>query len=81
MQVIPLKPLDNKTLEEIGLDWHTNDDMSSYIADEMVVVSQKEADAYYDACNELYDMFVETAEWAIQNDRFFELDIPNAPFL
>lgn len=42
MQVIPLKPLDNKTLEEIGLDWHTNDDMSSYIADEMVVVSQKE---------------------------------------
>ncbi|EQL53094.1 glutathionylspermidine synthase family protein [Helicobacter pylori] len=78
MQVIPLKPLDNKTLEEIGLDWHTNDDMSSYIADEMVVVSQKEADAYYDACNELYDMFVETAEEAIQNDRFFELDIPNA---
>lgn len=54
--------------------------MSSYIADEMVVVSQKEADAYYDACNELYDMFVETAEEAIQNDRFFELDIPNAPF-
>ncbi|MCQ2881593.1 glutathionylspermidine synthase family protein, partial [Helicobacter pylori] len=78
MQVIPLKPLDNKTLEEIGLDWHTNDDMSSYIADEMVVVSQKEADAYYDACNELYDMFVETAEEAIKNDRFFELDIPNA---
>ncbi|WP_104761778.1 glutathionylspermidine synthase family protein [Helicobacter cetorum] len=78
MQVIPLNPLDNETLEEIGLEWHTDNDNSPYIADEMVAISQKEADAYYDACNELYDMFVETAEDVIANERFFELDIPNA---
>ncbi|AFI06413.1 glutathionylspermidine synthase family protein [Helicobacter cetorum] len=78
MQVIALNPLDNETLEEIGLEWHTDSDSSAYIADEMVVVSQKEADAYYEACNELYDMFVETAEDVIENERFFELDIPNA---
>ncbi|WP_104713474.1 glutathionylspermidine synthase family protein [Helicobacter cetorum] len=78
MQVIPLNPLDNETLEEIGLEWHTDNDNSPYIADEMVAISQKEADAYYDACNELYDMFVETTEDVITNERFFELDIPNA---
>ncbi|AFI04611.1 glutathionylspermidine synthase family protein [Helicobacter cetorum] len=78
MQVIPLNPLDNETLEEIGLEWHTDNDNSPYIADEMVAISQKEADVYYDACNELYDMFVETAEDVIANERFFELDIPNA---
>ncbi|PAF41632.1 glutathionylspermidine synthase family protein [Helicobacter sp. 11S02596-1] len=77
MEIIPLKPLDKARLEEIGLDWHTDPDNTPYIENEMVVISQKEADAYYEACNELYDMYVKTAEYAIENDLFFELDIPN----
>ncbi|PAF47315.1 glutathionylspermidine synthase [Helicobacter sp. 12S02634-8] len=77
MQIKPLKPLDKETLTEIGLPWHTDPDNTPYIGDEVVVISQAEADAYYQACNELYDMYVQAGEYAITNDLFFELDIPN----
>ncbi|CCB80145.1 similarity with glutathionylspermidine synthase, group 2 [Helicobacter bizzozeronii CIII-1] len=78
MQVKTLDPLSQQALEEIGLDWHTDTDNSPYISQDLVIVSQSEADAYYEACNELYEMFVETAQEIIEHDRFFELDIPNS---
>ena len=71
-----INPLPESTLQEIGFTWHTDSDGSAYISDEMVVISQKEALAYYEAANELYDMFVEAAEYVIKNDLFFELGIP-----
>ena len=39
-------------------------------------MSKAEADAFYEAANTLYDMFVEAAEYVIENELFFELDIP-----
>ena len=54
-----VKSLTSEFLESIGFYWHTDEDRSSYIADELVKVTQKEADAYYEATNKLYDMFVE----------------------
>lgn len=78
MQIEKIKPLDNQTLEEIGLQWHSDLDNTAYIADEIVVVSEEEAEQFYEAGNELYDMFIEAAEYVIENDLFFELDIPNA---
>lgn len=63
-------------LEEIGLDWHTDKDGTHYISDEIVEVSQAEADAYYEATNAIYDMYVEAAEYVIENNLFFELGIP-----
>ncbi len=39
-------------------------------------MTQKEADAYYTATNEIYDMYVQAAEYVIENDLFFELGIP-----
>lgn len=78
MQIQKLKPLDKATLEEIGLQWHSDEDNTPYIADELVVISQEEAEAFYEAGNELYDMFVEAAEYVIAKDLFFELDIPNS---
>ena len=77
MRVEKITPLDKATLEEIGLEWHSDTDGTPYIADELVVVSDEEAQRYYEAGNELYDMFVEAAEYVIENDLFFELDIPN----
>lgn len=71
-----LTPLDDKTLNELGFTWHTDTDGSKYVSDELVKVTQAEADAYYKATNEIYDMFVEAAEYVIENDLFFELDIP-----
>ncbi|WP_104750133.1 glutathionylspermidine synthase family protein [Helicobacter cynogastricus] len=78
MQIKTLQPLNHHALEEIGLDWHTDPDQSPYLSNDLIVVSQQEANAYYEACNELYDMFVETAEMIINQERFFELDIPNS---
>jgi glutathionylspermidine synthase len=71
-----IEPINKATLQELGLTWHTDDDGSNYIADEMVVISDAEAEGYYKAANELYDMYVEAAEHVIENDRFFELGIP-----
>ena len=76
MNIIELKPLTNKILEEIGLSWHTDLDNSSYISNEVVEITQAQADAFYDAGNELYDMFIKAGEYVIKNNLFFELDIP-----
>lgn len=72
----PIKPLEKEPLEEIGLVWHTDSDGSDYIASELVAVTQSEAEAYYQAANEIYDMYVKAAEYVIKKDLFFELGIP-----
>lgn len=76
MNIISLNPLDKEALEEIGLEWHTDSDSTPYIEDEAVCITQDEAEAFYEAGNTLYDMFVEAGEYVIKNNLFFELDIP-----
>jgi len=71
-----LTPLDDTALEQIGFTWHTDNDGSKYISDTLVGVTEAEAEAYYTAANELYDMYVEAAEYVIENDLFFDLGIP-----
>lgn len=71
-----IKPIDDRTLEQFGFGWHTDSDQSKYIANELVVVSDAEAEAYYDAVNELYDMYATAAQHAIDNNLFFDLGIP-----
>lgn len=70
------KPLENKYLESLGFAWHTDSDNSSYIADELVIVSEQEALAYESAANELYDMFVNVAEHVIEHNLFHDIGIP-----
>jgi glutathionylspermidine synthase len=69
-------PLDTDYLESLGFVWHTDSDESSYISDELVVISEDEAEAYYEATNTLYDMYVEAAEYVIENNLFHEIGIP-----
>lgn len=76
MKLIDLKPLDKNILEEIGLKWHTDADNSPYIQSQIIEISQDEAEAFYRAGNELYDMFCEAGQYVIDNNLFFELDIP-----
>lgn len=73
---LKVKPIDNATLDEIGFSWHTDSDGSAYVADELVQITADEAEAYYTAANELYDMYVKAAEYVIENELFFELGIP-----
>jgi len=71
-----IQPLPKEKLEELGFTWHTDSDGSNYIADELVMISQAEAEAYYQAANEVYDMYIKAAEYVIENNMFFELGIP-----
>ena len=54
-----LQPLTKEYLESIGFSWHTDSDESSYLSDEVVEVTEEEARGYYEAANELYDMYCE----------------------
>ena len=76
MKLEKIKPLNDAYLESIGFVWHTDSDNSSYVSDEIVVVSEDEANAYYEATNELYDMFAQTGQYVVDNDLFHELNIP-----
>jgi len=76
MNLKKLEPLTNEYLESIGFTWHTDTDESSYVSNEIVSVSEAEAEAYYEATNELYDMFCEAGQHVIDNNLFHELDIP-----
>ncbi len=71
-----IRPLTKEFLESIGFYWHTDLDETSYVADELVVVSNDEVEAYYEAANELYDMFAEAGQYVIDHNLFHELNIP-----
>ena len=76
MTLKKLKPLTKEYLESIGFSWHTDNDNTGYISDEIVAITVDEADSYYEAANELYDMFVQAGEHVIENNLFHELNIP-----
>jgi len=76
MRLEPIKVPSKEFMESIGFYWHTDENSKSYIADVIALVSESEAEAYYEATNELYDMFAEAGEYVIQNNLFHELGIP-----
>lgn len=70
-------PLDRRVMEDIGMSWHTDQDGSSYVANDLVELSEAEATAYYQAANTLYDMYVDTAQHVIDDQLYYELGIPS----
>lgn len=72
----PINPINTAILEEIGFVWHTDADLTHYVADELVIVRDHEAEAYYEAVNELYTMYTTAAQHVIDNNLFFEIGIP-----
>ncbi|MCD8545582.1 MAG: glutathionylspermidine synthase family protein [Sulfurospirillum cavolei] len=76
LHVEKIKPLSKEFLESIGFYWHTDQDQTSYVADELVMITPQEAEAYYEAANELYDMYAEAGQYVIDNNLFHELNIP-----
>ncbi|MFY7909781.1 MAG: glutathionylspermidine synthase family protein [Emticicia sp.] len=64
------------SLRNIGWNWMLGEDTLPYITNEMVVVSEEEAENYFDAANELYEMYIAAAQHVIDNERYAELGIP-----
>jgi len=70
-----VEPVSQELMEEIGFTWHTDPDGSAYVAPELLPVSEAEAEAYYEAANTLYDMFIEAGQHVIDNNLFEQLGI------
>ena len=71
-----VKAISTAIMEEVGMTWHTDSDGTSYLVNEIIDVTEAEAEAYYEAANTVYDMFVEAGQYVIDNELFHELDIP-----
>ncbi len=76
VNLLKVQPLEKNYLEHLGFTWHTDSDQTSYVADELVTITPAEAEAFYEAGNELYDMFVAAGEYVIENNLFHEIGIP-----
>jgi len=76
MELQSLKPLTDEYLESIGFTWHTDSDKTSYISDQVVTITEAEAEGYYEATNELYEMYCAAGQYVIDNELFHELNIP-----
>ena len=64
------------SLRNAGWDWMLGENTLPYITNEMVIVSENEAEKYYDSANELYEMYIVAAQHVIDSQRFTELGIP-----
>ncbi|GAB4030995.1 glutathionylspermidine synthase family protein [Spirosoma gilvum] len=63
-------------LRNLGWDWMLGQNTLPYLTNEVVQVQPAEADSYYDAANELFEMFVAAGQHVIDENRFSELGIP-----
>lgn len=75
MKLKTITPLSKEYLEKIGFNWHTDPDNTPYVSDKIVEITQSQAQAYYEAANELYDMFITAAQYVIDNNLFHEIGI------
>jgi len=76
MITIPVKPVPESVYEKLGFYWYRSPDDSCYVADELVKVGDAEADAYYAAAEELYDLYVKAGQHVIDKRLYQLLDIP-----
>ncbi|WP_234735412.1 glutathionylspermidine synthase family protein [Tellurirhabdus bombi] len=77
--MITLKKLANsptQQLRNIGWEWMLGTDTLPYLTDEVVVVQPQEAEAYFEAANQLFEMLVEAGQHVIDNNLFREMGIP-----
>ncbi len=71
-----LAPFDSRLMETIGVNWLMDDDGAFYVANELLVVDEAEANAYFEAANTLVGMYLEAGQHVIDNDLFTLLGIP-----
>ncbi|MCU0338503.1 MAG: glutathionylspermidine synthase family protein, partial [Spirosomaceae bacterium] len=63
-------------LRKIGWEWMLGADTLPYLTNEVVRIKTYEADAYYEAANELYEIFAEAAQYAVEKELWHEMGIP-----
>lgn len=76
LQTQKIKNLPREIFQQLGWDFFLPEHIGEYIMPELLKVSIPERDAYYEAANTLYEMFVEAAQYIIDNKLYKELNIP-----
>src|SRR5512139_304240 len=76
METLPVRPIPEDIYNKLGFYWYRSPDESYYVADELVKVSEAEAEAFYDAAGQLYDLYVQAGQHVIDNALYDDLDIP-----
>ncbi|WP_266363958.1 glutathionylspermidine synthase family protein [Tellurirhabdus rosea] len=72
---LPTSP--DQQLRNIGWDWMLGTDTLPYLTSQVVPVKAHEAEAYNEAANQLFNMFVEAGQHVIDRNLFRELEIPD----
>lgn len=67
-----------QSLSQTDWNWMLGEGKLPYVLNEMVKVSEEEAEAYYEAVNELYDMFVQAGQYVIDTESYELLGIPES---
>jgi glutathionylspermidine synthase len=71
-----INPIPEHLYSQLGWDFLISEEIGEYIINELILVTETERDAYYNAANELYELFCAAAEHVIQHNLFDKLDIP-----
>ncbi len=75
MKKIKLAKEPTAFLQNSGWNWTTSD-LTPYISNELIQVTELEADNYYKAAENLYEMYIKAAEWVIKTKNYEQLGIP-----
>lgn len=78
MKVTQHEKLKDEFFKTLNAEWAISPEIGDYIQGDVVTISQDEANAYYEATNTLYDMFVEAGDHILDNHMLKEMGInPN----
>lgn len=72
----PITQLPNAVFQELGWDYFISQDAAGYLTSELVVVSEAEREAFYQAGNRLYEKFVAAAQHVLDSYQLDKLAIP-----
>ena len=76
MQKQSLSQLPNAVFKEMGWDYFISEEAGDYLASEVVIVSDAEREAFYEAGNRLYELFVDAGEYVLRKDLLGTMGIP-----
>ena len=68
--------LPDELLEKVGFSWHHDGEEEYLVKEQLLELTQEEAEAYANATDELYGMYEKGAEYVIEHKLFDALDIP-----
>jgi glutathionylspermidine synthase len=71
---LPVSP--QKQVEKLGWQWMLGQDTLPYITTDLVSISEAEAEAYREAADELYEMYIAAAQYALDQQLLGYLGIP-----